>query len=95
MPADWSDVATAVGGGTIATVIAWILGRGDTAKHRRREEIREVTEKYYTEREIEVRLNTLETVLPRVEKKLDDTNEMVTAIHELALGGRLQIKKRD
>lgn len=93
--ADWSEAAAAVGGGLLATVTSWLLGRSDSARSRRVEEMRDVAEKVISEQKVDVRLNTLEIVLPRVEEKIDETHDMVRSLHELALTGRLPIRKKD
>jgi hypothetical protein len=79
---DLHDAAVGAGGGVLAAVLSWLLGRSDTAKERRENEIRRVAEKVVTEARVEIRLNTIETLLPEIRQGVQDTKESVRDLND-------------
>lgn len=84
MPAP--EIYAGVGGGVLATVVAWFLGRTDSAAHRREKEIRSVASAVCAEIEkdvkFELRIDRLEQSLPRLEHKIDQNNAMTAGMLE-------------
>lgn len=81
----------------------WLLGRSDTAKDRREKEIRAIAEKAITDAaekmNVNVRLNTIETLLPIIKSEVSEVKELVMSTNEtlnnLARDGRLPIRRTD
>lgn len=77
MSVDWKDAGA---GGLLAVglqALAWLVGRSDLVKEKQERRIREIAERAITDAKVDVRLSTIETVLPRIEQGVQDTKESV------------------
>lgn len=94
-----TELIAGVGGGVLASLVSWLLTRGEGAAKRRKDEAKAAAEEVITEKKIDIRLNTIEVVLPRVEATVNETKEFVKSTHEtlndLLLSGRLRLQRDD
>ncbi len=89
---DWHEPAAAAGGGVIVACFEWLLGRRESAEARRREAIAAVV------RELtDVRLATIETMLPSIATDVTEVKAAVAGVNEkldrILLSGRLAIRR--
>ncbi len=96
---DLHDTATGIGGGLIGVVVAWLLGRTDTAKERRRKEVSEIalaavedSEKYVLAGEQRLTNERLASEVREVRRTVEGID---SKLDTLMLGGRIHIRRDD
>lgn len=101
---DWHDGGAVAGFiAALATVFGFGLSRTDKAQEQRDRRTRDIARSVYDEEServnADVRINTIEVILPRIERKIDDTADLVRStsdtFNQLLASGTLHIRKRD
>lgn len=94
---DWREPIAGAGGGLLAVILQWMLGRSDAAQAKRDAETRRIAREVLIEQAIDKRVTLVEEILPRVEKKIDDTAELVRSTNDtlntLAREARLHVRR--